>query len=227
MPITLLLLKHHHCRRCIGPYGANADLKPEKSATLEGGIQAAILAGVIDARATYFKRNIENVIISLPPAYVMTNLDKQKDHGFEIEPTIYLNKKITLKLFYTYVDGKVTTQSKSDINKDTTYSNLIRRPKHTIGANIGYQVTPQFFISTQFNSYSKREDLYFDMTTYETKSTTLKAYALWNAYAEYAFAKRKVKFFADVKNITNTKYMEVYGYSTLGFNFTGGLSIAL
>lgn len=210
-----------------GPYGANADLKPEKSNTLEGGVQATILSGVLDARATYFKRDIENVIISLPPAYVMTNLDKQKDHGFEVEPTIYINKKLTLKLFYTYVDGKVTTTSKTDNTKDTTYANLIRRPKHTVGANIGYQVTPQFFISTQLNSYGKREDLYFDMTTYETKATTLKAYALWNAYAEYAFAKRRVKIFADVKNITNTKFMEVYGYSTIGFNFTAGLNVRL
>ena len=210
-----------------GPYGANIDLKPEKSATLEGGIQTTVLSGLIDARVTYFNREIENVIISLPPAYVMTNLDKQKDHGFEIEPTIYINKKLTLKLFYTYVDGNVTTKSKTDNAKDTTYANLIRRPKHTVGANIGYQVTPQFFISTQLNNYGKREDLYFDMTTYETKATTLKAYALWNAYAEYAFAKRRVKIFADVKNITNAKFMEVYGYSTIGFNFTGGINVRL
>jgi len=157
----------------------------------------------------------------------MTNLDRQKDHGFEIEPTIYINKKVTLKLFYAYVDGKVTTVSKSDNTKDTTYANLIRRPKHTIGANIGYQITPQLFISTQLNSYGKREDLYFDMTTYTNQSATLKSYALWNAYAEYAFAKKRVKIFADAKNLTNAKYMEVYGYSTIGFNFTGGVNISL
>jgi len=210
-----------------GPYGANTDLKPEKSSTLEGGIQTTLLSGILDAKATYFKRDIKHVIISLPPAYVMTNLDRQKDHGFEIEPTIYINKKVTLKLFYTYVDGKVTTVSKSDNTKDTTYANLIRRPKHTIGANISYQVTPHLFISTQLNSYGKREDIYFDMTTFTNQSATLKSYALWNAYAEYTFAKKRVKFFADAKNITNAKYMEVYGYSTIGFSFTGGVNISL
>lgn len=209
-----------------GLYGANPDLKPEKSATFEGGIQTTLLSGILDARAVYFTRKIENIII-YGPSFQLINLDKQKDHGIEIEPTLYISKQLTLKLFYAYVDGKVTTQSKADVTKDTSYANLIRRPKHSFGANIGYQVTPQFFISTQVNSYAKRSDLYYDMSTYSQKPVTLSAYTLWNAYAEYAFVHGRIKFFADVKNITNAKYTEVYGYSTIGFNFTGGLRIKI
>lgn len=205
-----------------GMYSANPDLKPEESTTLEGGIQASF-GKLLDIRAVYFSREIENVII-YGPTYQMINLDKQKDHGFEIEPTLYINKALTIKLFYAYVDGEVTTQNNG---KDSTYSNLIRRPKHSFGANIGYQVTPRFFISTQINNYSKRSDLFYDMSTYSQKPVTLTAYTLWNAYTEYAFVENRIKLFADVKNITNTRFNEIYGYSATRFNITGGLRIAL
>lgn len=206
-----------------GPYSSNPDLEPETSSTIEGGVQATILSEMLDVRAVYFKRKIENVII-YSPSFQLINLDKQNDNGVEIEPTLYFGKNLRIKLFYAYVDGKVTTQTNG---KDSTYSNLIRRPKHSFGANIGYQLTPQFFISTQINSYGKRSDLYYDAVSFTQKPVSLSAYALWNAYAEYAFVKGKLKFFADVKNITNTKFTEVYGYSALGFNFTGGVRVKI
>ncbi|MBX2922472.1 MAG: TonB-dependent receptor [Chitinophagaceae bacterium] len=204
-----------------GMYSANPDLQPEESFTLEGGAQAS-LGKLLDIRAVYFTRQIKNVIV-YGPGFQMINLDKQKDHGFEIEPTLYINKALTVKLFYAYTDGEVTTQNSG---KDSTYSNLIRRPKHSFGANIGYQVTPQFYISTQLSNYSKRSDLYYDMSSYSQKAVTLAAYTLWNAYAEYAFAGNRVKLFADAKNIGNTRFNEVYGYSATRFNFTGGIRLS-
>lgn len=205
-----------------GAYSANPDLKPEKSATFEAGAQASILSGVLDIRAVYFARETKDIII-YGPNFQMMNLDLQKDHGFEIEPTLYINNKLRIKLLYSYVDGEVTTQ-KND--KDTTYSNLIRRPKHTVGANIGYQLTRQFFVSTQINHYSKRSDLFYNNATFAQEPVSLAAYTLWNIYAEYALAANRLKFFVDTKNITNTKFTEIYGYSTQGFNIMAGITLA-
>jgi vitamin B12 transporter len=154
----------------------------------------------------------------------LINLNKQKDHGFEFEPTVYINKQLTLKLFYAYVDGKVTTKNNA---KDSTYANLIRRPKHSFGINAAYQVTPQFFVSTQLSSYGKRSDLYYDAATFSQQPAILGAYALWNAYASYGFVQNRIKLFVDVKNIANAKYTEVYGYSTQGFNITGGMRVKI
>jgi vitamin B12 transporter len=206
-----------------GPFSANADLEPETSATMEAGIQTTLLSGVIDARAVYFKRTIENVII-YGPSFQLINLNKQKDHGFEFEPTFYINKQLTLKLMYAYVDGEVTTKQN---DKDSTYTNLIRRPKHSFGINAGWQATPRFFVSTQISSYGKRNDLYYDAATFSQQPAVLGAYTLWNAYASYQFGQDRMKLFAEVKNIINAKYTEVYGYSTQGFNITGGLRIKI
>ncbi len=206
-----------------GQWGANADLKPEKSNTWEAGAQVSLLEDKLTARAVYFSRHTKNVII-YGPANKFLNLDKQKDQGVEIEPTLRITEQLQVNLYYAFTEGEVTT---SKAGKDTSYFNLLRRPKHSFGINAGYQVTPRLFVSTGVYNYGKRTDVFFDMTTFKQVPTTLKSYALWNAYVEYAVLKNNLKLFVDLKNITGAKYEEVYGYGTQGFNITGGLSFKL
>ncbi len=207
-----------------GKYGSNKELKPEKSYTYEGGVQASMFNNLVDARVVYFSRHSKDVIV-YGPAFTMINLDKQDDQGIEVEPTINITKDIQLKLFYTWTKGEVTTKT-GIAGKDTTYDNLLRRPRHSFGANLGYQVTKHLYVSTNVYNYSKRSDLYFD-DFFVQHPVTLGAYALWNAYAEYKLANNHIRIFADLKNITNTKYYEVYGYGTLGTNINAGIAIRL
>lgn len=206
-----------------GQYGSNIDLKPEKSYTLEAGIQASLFNNKMDIRGVYFKREIKDVIV-YDAAFTYTNYDKQNDHGFEIEPTVYLNKNITIKVSYAFVDGEVTANNGG---KDTTFFNLIRRPKHSAGLNISYQATRSLFVSSNVRSIGKREDLFFNSATFKNDPVTLKAYALWDAYAEYSLAKKKFKIFAQLNNILDTEYYEVYGFTVLGTNFTAGFRFKL
>ena len=46
-------------------------------------------------------------------------------------------------------------------------------------------------------------------------------------HAEYKLLKGQLKIFADAKNITGTRYYEVYGYGTMGFNMNAGISFKL
>lgn len=206
-----------------GQWGANKNLKPEESYTYEGGVQA-VLGKQFNLRLVAFNRNITNAIIYGATGYI--NLNKQKDHGFEIEPSFSVNESLNVKLFYAFVDGKVTTLNAIS-GKDTSYFNLVRRPKHAAGATISYQVTPAFFISTTGQYNDKRTDLNFDANTWLTSEVRLKSYFILNAYAEYGFFKNQLKVFADVKNITDAKFQEVYGYSTPGFNINAGIAFKL
>ena len=72
-------------------------------------------------------------------------------------------------------------------------------------------------------STGKRNDAYFDNTTFATVDVVLKSYALWDVYAEYAFTKNKLKLFVDLRNISNSQYTEISGFNTLGFNGYGGI----
>jgi vitamin B12 transporter len=149
------------------------------------------------------------------------NRDKQNDQGVETEVNYQPNSKLSLRASYAYVTGK-TTQSIS--GKDTTFNNLIRRPKHTVNLNFGYQFTDYFFVSINAQFFSKRQDIFYNPATYYSpEPKILASYALVNAYAEYEFEKR-IKLFLDINNLFDKDdYYEVYGFNVQGINITGGL----
>lgn len=202
-----------------GMYGANPDLKPERSQSFELGASGLIVHNMIEWRAVYFNRTINDVIVYSNS--INKNLDKQGDQGLEIETTIHAGKWVTVRAWYTYVTGQVTTNT---ANGDTTFNNLIRRPKHSAGLNVSYRTTNKLQFSTYMQAIGKRTDLFFDMTTFTNQSANLKAYLLLDLSAQYQ-ATKNFSFYASVRNALNAQYEEVYGYNTLGITGTTGLQI--
>ncbi len=206
-----------------GPYGGNPNLKPEKSSTQEAGVQASVADRKLSITVTGFNRTINNVIIYGFNGY--ENRDKQHDFGTELELNYKPTKLLTLKASYTYIDGEITQKLQG---KDTTFYNLLRRPKNTVKLFVGYQATKQLFISSSFQAVGKRIDTYYDPNTYIPSQVDLKSYALWNVYAEYKLLNGRLNIFIDVKNLSNKKnYYEVYGYSVQGTNVTAGVRFKL
>ena len=80
-----------------------------------------------------------------------------------------------------------------------------------------------FFISSNLSAFGKRTDRYFDSNTFQTVNATLKSYALWDVYAEFGFYRNKLKLFANFRNILDSKYTEISGFNTTGFNVNGGV----
>ena len=208
-----------------GPFGANPELKPETSSTVEGGVQGWTINKKISLLATYYQRDIEDVIVyEYPKGYL--NRDRQKDHGVELEFQYVPDNRWSLKASYAFVDGELTQKQAA---KDTTFHNLIRRPKHTLNFFAGYQATNKLFVSTSVQYFSKRNDIYYNPNNfYAPEQKVLKAYFLWNAYAEYKVLNNELVIFIDAKNLTNNKdYEEVYGYNVQGFTAYGGIRFKL
>ncbi|MGX5820052.1 TonB-dependent receptor plug domain-containing protein [Chitinophaga lutea] len=204
------------------PWG-NPDLKPEKATAYEGGVQAELLKNKLDLRVTGFKRDIKDVISYINYRYV--NYNKQNDKGLEVELGVHPAKGLDIRAFYTYNDGLVHTQT--DGGKDTSYNNLARRPAHTGGVNIGYQVLPRVYVSTNIRYTGDRDDVYYAPGAFTSIAMPLDAYTLWDAYAEYRFS-RGGRLFINLNNIANNrKYWEIYGYTTQGFNLQTGISFQL
>lgn len=198
-----------------GQYGANPFLKPELSVSYEAGATLSFFKKLFNLRVVGFKRNVTDAIIYGNNGYI--NQDEQKDKGFEIEPTFKLNK-LDLKTYYAYVEGKQFAGA--------NVSNfLLRRPKHTLGLNIGVQTTDNLYLSANYKFTGKRIDS--DFSTYPAENKSLKAYHLVDVYAAYTFKSKAIKIFADLKNLTNEKYVEMIGYRTMGFNVNTGISFSL
>jgi vitamin B12 transporter len=203
-------------------YGSNPELKPEESFSLEGGVRLNNLENKLQFTASVYYRDISNLI-----SYVgnkLINVDEQKDHGIELEASYRPDDRWSFKAAYNYVTGKLY-QSRQQ--KDTSFFNLIRRPKHSFSANIGFQATSRLYLNVSLQSIGKRTDLFFAPPTYASTQVDLEAYTLLNVYAEYKLLKNRLTFFIDARNLGDVDFTEVYGYSTMGINATGGLRFRL
>ncbi|HET9055828.1 MAG TPA: TonB-dependent receptor [Chitinophagaceae bacterium] len=209
-------------------YG-NKNLKPEAALSMETGIQLFLHNKRFISRAVAFRRNVKDIIFFYYDAATFKsqyiNQDKQNDKGFELEASYAITKNTMIKVFYTYVTGKTTT--KFSPAKDTTYFNLLRRPKSSFGINISSKINDRLLISSNFSVYGKRSDTYFDLQSFNTVNVTLKQYALWDVYSEYAIYKSKLKLFTGLKNILNSNYTEISGFNVAGFTANAGLRFAL
>jgi len=208
-------------------YG-NAGLEPEKTLTYEGGLQYFNPAQSVSIRATYFNRSTKDVIIfkplSAPPYGQYDNADKQKDHGLELEATLRFSPKWKLNMNYAYVDGKIQTLTPDQ--KDTSYFNLYRRPKNNINATLGFQATGKWYISVGGRWVDSREDVFYNSAAFASEKVKMDAYYnldLHTSYKVFSF----LTLFADLRNITDQQYYEVYGYNTRGFNVMAGARVRL
>ncbi|HNU87597.1 MAG TPA: TonB-dependent receptor [Ferruginibacter sp.] len=196
------------------------ELKPERSMSIEGGIQ--YYKDHVNLRAVYFSRNIQDNIIFYSagaPTYASyyINADKQKDRGLELEASVNFGK-VDLTANYVNLDGKIETKSGT---KDTTYFNLYRRPRQTINLNLGIAITKNWYLNTGIQSISRRYE-----SVYMSAPVEMPAYYTWNLYSTYTISKN-AKVFVDLKNITGEKYAEVRGYNSRRFNFMAGIGLSL
>ncbi|RYY00545.1 MAG: TonB-dependent receptor, partial [Gammaproteobacteria bacterium] len=177
-------------------YG-NKELEPETSLNVEAGAQVFTKDGKGNLRATYFNRRVKDAIAFFYNATTFQsyyiNQDQQKDYGIELDGSLNLTDNIQLRAFYSYVDGKITTKQGG---KDTTYFNLLRRPKSTVNIFLGTQVTKALYASVNLNSVGERADVYFDPVTFAAKPIKLKTYTLVRNITDISQCRNKPCFHA-------------------------------
>lgn len=201
------------------PYG-NKALKPERSHTIEAGVQLFTKSRNAWLRAVYFDRQIQDVLyfesLNVDPYGRYINFDRQHDHGWEFEAQGQFDKLlVTANL--TLLDGAITTQV---AGRDTTYNNLFRRPKVQFNASAGYQITPRVLVNATVRSIGSRTDRFFGGVS--TSNVTLAGYTTVDLYAEGKLTPQ-LRVYADVRNLFNEQYYDIYGYNTRGRNAMVGL----
>lgn len=207
------------------PFSGYPDLDPEKSTVTEAGINVTPANG-LDLRLVGYWRGSDNTIQYLnsdgsTPIYQYRNIARQENYGIELEAS-YQAGKWKLGGNYAYTDGK--TRSAYDgtgagLGKDTTYFNLFRIPKHALNLQLGYAFTEKIFVNLQSRTLGDREEF-----VYGSSPEVLKGYTVLDLYGEYKLDKN-FKFFLDLRNITDTKYVEWKGFNTRRFNFMAGVTV--
>ena len=139
-----------------GPFGANPDLEPQYSRHAEAGVQYNPLNTRNTFRGTVFTRQINNAIVYGNQGYI--NFDRQTDHGLELEASSRLNAKLSVQAYYTYTTGAVHTRTFD--NRDTSFNNLVRRPKNIVGANVRIEMNKRMSTTVSVKSVGKRKDIF-------------------------------------------------------------------
>lgn len=181
----------------------NLDLKPQESLTYEGGIESKVYSFLLSA--TYFNREVENIIGYDDTLFKMVNKGAAVINGLEIEVSGDVLDDIGVRVNYTYT------------NND---NEAIRIPKNKLNATISYALNTitNFSLNYQFND--KRDET--DFSSWPSTSVELESYSLLDFSANHQIVKNRMTLYASVTNILNENFEEVLGFSTRGRNYSLG-----
>jgi len=200
-------------------YSGNSALRPERSVNFEIGLQQT--HPVISSRLVGFHRDIKNGIDYNYVSFQYFNFIRQTVDGAELEIRVMPFSALTITGNYTYLNGEEKTQSRKDFS-DTTYSYLLRRPKHNLNMEISYRFHKKAEAGIRAKSVSRRHDI----GGYKKEDVSLEGYLIFSAYAGYQW-KPGIRFFADAQNLTGKKFFDLRGYNSIPFLVNGGITIEL
>lgn len=136
-----------------------------------------------------------------------------------------MNNRFRVGTYYNYVTGELITLD--DNGNETSSDNLLRRPTHSIGANILLNISDNLTLRIDGEYNSERSDLFFNPETFEQEEVSLNTYTLVNLYAGYQLLNNRATLFADIRNLFDTNFTEVYGFNTAGITFKGGIRLQI
>ena len=197
----------------------NKALKPEESINYEMGMQHSYKN--IRHRAVFFYREITTGLDFDYINFLYYNIPNQIVRGLEYDLNITAVKNLSITANYTFLAGNEFVQSRVS-TKDSTYNYLLRRPKHNVNLNIGYNFGNGFYAALNTKTVSKR----FDTGGYLKPDSELNGYCIMGAYAEYRW-KEQFRFFADAQNIGNTKFFDLRGFNSIPFLIQTGIVVNL
>lgn len=198
------------------PSYGNAELQPEENVTIELGAELGF-AKQSRVSAVFFNRKETNFIdfeIVDPDNFIFqyNNTDESfTASGIEIETAITITNKLKGTINGTY------TKVEDHLN--------LRIPKFKANAKLDYQYSNKTFLSLAYQYNADREDAYFNNNTFETVNVTLPSYGLLDFYINQKVVKDKLAVFANMSNIFNEEYQELYGFTTKGRNVNFGINL--
>ncbi|WP_345979834.1 TonB-dependent receptor [Sulfurimonas sp. HSL3-2] len=184
-----------------GQWGANPDLKPEKSFTSD------LTLGNDTLWVTGFYNEIKDLIEydMTTWAYVQAS-GKAKFRGIELGYKDYFFDSIGVNAMYTYIEAK-------NVNGEA----LARRPKNQIDASVIYYVSDDFDLGINAQYIGTRYD------SADNQGAQTGEYAIAN-FVTNIKVNNNVTFYGKIDNLTDEYYQTVDGYATAGRSLYLGLN---
>ncbi len=210
----------------------NPNLEPEESINVEAGIDQE-LPGRAHLSLTGFHQDYRNLIqyTSSPPVTGgpnYHNIAQARSRGAEAEVSVALFG-LHLSGFYTYLDTEVV-DSGFDEGPSATFvtgEQLLRRPKHTVGASANLRLAGGVGFSGNLRRTGERNDR--DFSTWPASAVTLSAYTLLDLAtsidADLLGLGTGVTLTLRAENLLDELYQEAWGFPAPGRAFYVGAKV--
>ena len=184
----------------------NPNLLPEHSKGWDAGVRQRLLDGAITFDATYFRNDLQNLIVFDFNTFSLQNVGRARTSGVEFTGTCNVTQGMTLTGNYTFTDT---------LNLDNG-GPLLRRPRDK--AQVG--------IDQLFWNNRARLGLYANLVgqRLDTGNNVLRRYSVINVNGRYQWSER-VELFARIDNVFNERYEEVRGFGVPGVSGYGGATL--
>ena len=191
-------------------------LNVEESGSWEFGFKKAFAAKKVNFGMIYFNSKIRNLVDD-DGAWPVANYEvvDTKQSGLESQMDWIISPQINFRLSHTFLEAEVT--SGTYFFSDGVGTRLIRRPKHSIAANIDWNVNNQLRIGLGFQSVKDRED---------PAGTRHEDYELFRLYGDLTLSER-ISCYGRVENLFNQRFTYTPGYSNSGIALHFGARIKL
>ena len=193
------------------PNFGNPNLKPEKSETIETGVEQALFSDLLGWSATFFRTNYDNLIqITKIDAvtFAPINVGKARVDGVELEADLGPWERWTCKGSFTHLEA----------NDRATGDELLRIPKNTLGLSLGF-APEKWEARLDGLLVSSREE-----STGTNARNKTEGYIKLDFYGAYRF-KQWLRGFVRVENMTNRNYAEVLGFPAPGVTAIVGVTV--
>ena len=198
------------------PTYGNADLEPEENTTIEVGAELGI-TNKSTFSVVYFNRKETNFIDFVDLGNWVFQYNNVNEgftaSGIEFNADYKFENSLKLQANATY------TKVEENLN--------LRIPELKINAKLNYQICDATFMSLSYQFNDKREDAFYNSATFATEAVSLESYSLLDFYISHKVLKDKMTLFANVTNLLNADYQELYRYTTKGTNINIGFNLSL
>jgi len=196
-------------------YG-NTGLDPEESSTFEIGLELNTNAFNMNYSLVYFNRNTKNFIdfVTVDPENYISEYQNIGEEfnasGLEFEFSLDPIENLSLTGNYTYTKAEDRF--------------ALRIPEHKINVKAGYQISDKSYTSLSYQFNDDRTDNFYNNETFANETVVLESYGILDFYYSQQVSDH-LKVFAGVDNIFNTKFQELYRYTTRGRNARLGIAL--
>ena len=207
-------------------FRGNPDLLPERSRSVDAGVEQRLAADRLRLEATWFDNEYRNLISTRttnPATFEAQyfNIGRTRARGAELIADAAPIAGVRVRAGYTFLASEVieSTSPSSTVLKVGQY--LFRRPRHSgfVGASYG-----RGRLSADLSGMLVGSFVDSDFSSLQPPILEHPRYARWDARLSVVLV-HQVALLLAIDNLANADYMEPLGYPTLGRAVRGGVRV--